>query len=257
MGLHPGMRSKRPRDRCQGQKVVTVPGQAAEHQKYMERLQALREGRNTAIASPTQVTPDLDSSGVEPVSFDDNLNFSVPSPHLEIDDVEPEPLPNVKAPKRMRRSKPDLTMERLYQHWTCLLPTLVGPYANYHARTLAKPLGRIPPTLSLCTQPTCIKKTTSIICLLFDRRYFQYMLSLYSSKSQISRLLMSLVAHAQPSHRFSLTSDCSLPRRLSLDWPYLSIYSASIGRCSSAHVTPSMLSLLPFVHTIHVADFFW
>ncbi|KAI9464331.1 hypothetical protein HD554DRAFT_2026461 [Boletus coccyginus] len=72
----------------------------------------------------------------------------------------------------MQCSKPDLTMEHLYQHWMCLLPMLVGLYANYHAHTLAKLLGRILPTLSLCTQPTCIKKMTSIICLLFDRRYF-------------------------------------------------------------------------------------
>jgi len=172
MGPHSGMHSKWPRDRRQVQKVVTIPGQAAEHQKYMEWLQALHEGQNTAIASPTQVTPDHDGSGVEPVSLDDNLDFSVPSPHLEIDNVEPNPLPNVKAPKCMQCSKPDLTMERLYQHWMCLLPMLVGPYANYHACTLAKLLGQIPPTLSLCTQPTCIKKTTSIICLLFDHRYF-------------------------------------------------------------------------------------
>ncbi|KAG9309293.1 hypothetical protein JVU11DRAFT_10780 [Chiua virens] len=134
----------------------------------MERLHALREGRSTMIVSSKQATPDFDGSAAEPESLNDDLDFSVQP--LEIDDVEPDPLPDDKipAPKRVRRSKPDLTMERLYQHWRCLLPTLVGPYARYHSRTLAKPLGPIPPTLSLCTQPVCTKKTTRIVCLLFD-----------------------------------------------------------------------------------------
>ncbi|KAI9462266.1 hypothetical protein HD554DRAFT_2176019 [Boletus coccyginus] len=46
------------------------------------------------IASPTRVTPDLDGSRIDPLSFNDDL--SVPSPHLEIDDVQP--LPDVKVP---------------------------------------------------------------------------------------------------------------------------------------------------------------
>jgi hypothetical protein len=174
---------KRPRDKHHTEKVVVVPGQAAEHQKLMERFQALlaSEGGNTVIANAqlqVEIAPSFDSSieanHDENITFNDDLDFS---PHLETDDMEPGPCPDVveaevRPTKRTRHTNPDATMERQYQYWRFLLPTLVAAYSSYHACTLGKPLDPLPSTLTLCTRPACIHKTTNITCLLFDRKYF-------------------------------------------------------------------------------------
>ncbi|KAN0087822.1 hypothetical protein V8E55_006443 [Tylopilus felleus] len=160
---------KRPRDKRQTQRLIAIPGQSAEREKLLKRLQALRNGTSAVDTAPPDATTDFEGdtrTAPEPdgdVSFDLDFDPSMPHPHLGEDDVAPEPDPEVPPPKRMGRINPDATAERLYHQWQSLLPRLVTSYANYHSRTLSKPLGPLPHTMSLCTQPTCDRKRTVLV----------------------------------------------------------------------------------------------
>lgn len=61
------------------------------------------------------------------------LTFLFYFPCLEINNINPDSLPNFKVQisKSIQCSQPDLTIEHWCQHWKSLLPMSVGPYANY------------------------------------------------------------------------------------------------------------------------------
>lgn len=172
---------KRPRDKRQTQRLIAVPGQSAEREKLLRRLQALRNGTSTidSDTAPPDTTTDFEGdTGTAPepdgsMLFDLDFDPCVPHPHLGDDNVVREPHPDLEVPpsKHMRRTNPDATAERFYYQWKSLLPRLVTPYADYYSCTLGKPLGPLPHMMSLCTWPTCDHKKTGIMCLLFDCKY--------------------------------------------------------------------------------------
>ena len=104
------------------------------------------------------VPTDNEDSGSLPVPLEDDINVLSDGPD------------NGNASER--RVLPDLPAQRLYTSWKRIIPTLVTSYQHYTSRTLAKPLSAPPTTLFLCNQATCSRKTSKLLCLFFDRKFY-------------------------------------------------------------------------------------
>jgi hypothetical protein len=80
LGLHFSS-PKRPRDKCQTQRVVAVPGESAQHRKLVEQLQTrtLHDGPSAVDTAPPKATPDPQVEGdstAEP-ELDENMSFTL------------------------------------------------------------------------------------------------------------------------------------------------------------------------------------
>jgi hypothetical protein len=59
----------------QTQRVVSVPGQSAQHRKLVEQLQTLRDGPSAVGTLLLKAAPDLQVEGAEPEP-DENMSFA-------------------------------------------------------------------------------------------------------------------------------------------------------------------------------------
>jgi hypothetical protein len=161
---------KRPRDKRKTQSLVSIPGQREQHEQYLAQLRDLLENKQ-----PAQEAPSLNVQ-VPTASEHVNDMLSLQAPPDDPEEIaftvytsgdEPQP---AELPTKKRRIQPDASTERAYTRWKSVLPNLVTPYLRYHAHTLGKRLEDIPQTLSLCTHAECARKSSRILCLLFDRK---------------------------------------------------------------------------------------
>ena len=163
---------KRLRDKIRTNTVVNVPGQPSKHRYALARLAQLQSTTDADTSESCDHEAYSTDFPWENEAVDDSVMDEdyVPSDtDHSMQDVEPgisETQPIISN----RRIIPDLSAERLYSNWKCLIPTLVLPFLNYTSRTLGKPLPPHLPYISLCKQTDCERKVTKIICLLFDRK---------------------------------------------------------------------------------------
>ncbi|KAG2125539.1 hypothetical protein BD769DRAFT_1323890, partial [Suillus cothurnatus] len=66
---------------------------------------------------------------------------------------------------------PDRLTDTLYANWHKLIPTLVDPQLEYHARTLGQALEKMHSVISVCGTHLCIQRMANMLCLFFDSKF--------------------------------------------------------------------------------------
>ncbi|KAG9316189.1 hypothetical protein JVU11DRAFT_2213 [Chiua virens] len=231
--------AKRPRDKRQTSRLVSIPGQLARHQKSLARLAELLNP-SSHVVSPQPIPTSPFQNSVDNLNgeiLDDSpMDVEVDGPLFMIEDdpfetvVEHAPQPPPSIPLKRPRRNYAAAMQHQYANWKALLPTLVELYLRCTARTLGKPLGTILDRISLCRTTDCELKHTKILCLMFDHFTF---VDVGSCKcSSLSEVLLD----------FGLFPSAPSQPRMAISMDLLALYRALFERsCDAINALASAL----------------
>jgi hypothetical protein len=154
------------RDKKKSSVFVRAPLQDMKRKHLLAKLALLRDP--PTIAS--------DASQSFPIAPDDG---EMVDGILEVEANVEDPLQNDQdmvdiadeARQTRRRIVPNEAGIRLYNKWTELLPHLVDPFLAYITFSTGSPIVPVNNLDSKCAQ-VCVKSSTQILCLYFDRRVF-------------------------------------------------------------------------------------
>ena len=170
MGVHFSSPRKK-RNKKKTSTIVTIPGHALKRQKLHDEIEAL-------LLAPSSIEP----------SVSENHSFQAASPipeptepqenlPMELEDTstfESEVHCDSAAAERVRTP---CTTSSLCASWKAIIPTIIEPFINYTAATVGKPLSVLSPSISSCVAHCQEQKSTAVLCLCFDRKYLQYVVT--------------------------------------------------------------------------------
>ncbi|KAG1859743.1 hypothetical protein F4604DRAFT_1930462 [Suillus subluteus] len=142
------------------------PGAELRRRRLLNQMQQLMNPTSSPIEQPPAVLGS--SSGeAEVVNLPDDLDFM----DVAGDDAEvpKEISSDMRTNSQKRRILPDKSADSLYGNWRKLIPTLVDPQLKYYTRTLGQALEKTHDVISACGTHSCVRKTTNMLCLFFDR----------------------------------------------------------------------------------------
>lgn len=184
---------KRPRDPKHTRTIVSVPIVEIRRRRLLARLNELQ----SCASKSAQSQEDIPQDGIigEDVKVNNDIHYFdptdadyVPSETEDLssalqppEDDEVSDAHNKNFKTVERRILPDPPAQRLCASWKALIPTLIEPYQHYASSTLGKPLPTPPTSLSLCkdSKASCLRKSSKVLCLFFDRKYFHIIRSFY------------------------------------------------------------------------------
>jgi hypothetical protein len=152
------------RDKKKSNTFVRAPLQDMKRKLLLAKLAILHAPPPSPLASP-DASFTLDNTEVA------NGTSEVESPLLDDQptaDITDDNAPGEERPSR-RRIVPNEADARLYHKWLDLLPHLVDPFLQYLASTTGSTLRTLNNIHSRCMQ-SCLKSSTNILCLYFDRK---------------------------------------------------------------------------------------
>ena len=174
LGKHFGS-PRRPRDKHKTQRYIEIAGHSAKRRRLATRLEQLHSVE--APSSPLSVETFSDQLDDE-LGYENHIDSSdqefVPSDsesYQVIDDTQLLEATSEAQPLARKHVLPDISAERLCGSWKTIIPTLIQPYLHYVSRTLGRPLPPFSLAITLCSRSQCMRKTVSLLCLLFDRKF--------------------------------------------------------------------------------------
>jgi hypothetical protein len=149
------------RDKKKSNVFVRAPLQEMKRKHLLAKLALLREPPASSSSQSLPITPD-DGEMVDGT-------LEAEDPPLRDQDMADIA---IEAPQTRRRIVPNAAGIRLYAKWTELLPHLVDPFLAYIASSTGSRIVPVGNDLhSECGQ-MCVKSSTQILCLYFDRMIF-------------------------------------------------------------------------------------
>jgi hypothetical protein len=150
------------RDKKKSGIFVRAPLQDMKRKHLLAKLALLQEPPTTA----------LDATQSFPIAPDDG---EMVDGMVEVEDPPPNDQDVVDAANEARRTHrrivPNEAGIRLYNKWIELLPHLVDPFLAYITLSTGSPIAPVNALHSECIK-MCLKSSTQILCLYFDRMVF-------------------------------------------------------------------------------------
>lgn len=154
--------------------LVAPIGLNIRQKRLMDDIQRLKTlSASTALKSCSDATLEKSPSKDDPDSLD-ALDLSLEPTcgvpfNFDGRDIDAP----VSLDPKIRRTLPDATAHELYDRWIARLPSLVSSLSLYVTRTTGVHLEPITSLKSTCMkgQLTCHRKTSTIMCLFFDRTF--------------------------------------------------------------------------------------
>jgi hypothetical protein len=154
------------------QTLVEFPGAELRRQQLLNQMQRLINPTSSPTGhSPT--APGSPSVEAEVNNMPDDLDFvDVGGVEVEMSKESSSDMPsNSEISLQKRRILPDKSADALYGNWRKVIPTLVDPQLKYYTRTLGQALEKTHDVISACGTHSCVRKTTSMLCLFFDSKF--------------------------------------------------------------------------------------
>ncbi|KIN99430.1 hypothetical protein M404DRAFT_30479 [Pisolithus tinctorius Marx 270] len=152
LGQHFSSPTKRHNKR-KTQTNVIIPGQSAKWQCLLQQLSDLLNHKSSPSPLSTINSPPPEPTIPDALDDTDTIQHSG-------DELSPKDVADY--------SMPSVAVDRLYDNWMAVIPTIIEPYLQYMAETVGKPLITYDKPLSGC-QAGCELKHSSLLCLYFDR----------------------------------------------------------------------------------------
>lgn len=147
---------KKWRDKRKTQTSVTIPGQSAKRQQLLQQLNNLFNHKSSSPPPSGANSPLLEED------ITDTLDDTQMIEHLA-DELTPEDTTS-------NYSAPSMAVNRLYDSWTAVIPTIIEPFLQYLSETIGRPLTSCDGPLFSChASGTCEPKRSSLLCLYFNR----------------------------------------------------------------------------------------
>ena len=186
MGLHFSSPHKA-RNKKKMSTAVNIPGRSFKCQKLLNELQDLltppplepRLSENHSFQAASHIPEPMEPQESLPMEFEDTFTFVT----VTCDSATVEHIHTSRSTSSICAS------------WKAILPTIIEPFINYTVATLGKPLSVLTSSLSSCVVHCQEQKSTTVLCLCFDHKYFQYIVTslLNYDPHQVLYLLMSSV----------------------------------------------------------------
>ena len=151
MGHHFSSPQKR-RQKKKTQTNVVIPGQLAKRQRLLQHLNELLNDESP-LPLPSATSPP------SPEDIDVDISVDIPTIQPPTDEPSFKHIPDSLVP--------NVTVGRLYDTWTMVIPTIVESYLQYMTETVGKPITSHDTPLFDC-HGCCEPKRSSLLCLYFD-----------------------------------------------------------------------------------------
>lgn len=218
--------------------AVNIPGRSFKHQKLLDELQDLLASpplepgpsENHSFQAATHIPEPMEPQDSLQMELEDAFTFDT----VTCDSA---------AVECVRTSR---STSSICASWKVLLPTIIEPFINYTAATLGKPLSVLTSSLSSCIAHCQESKSTTVLCLCFNRKYLKYIVTslVNYDPHQVLYLLMSSAVAVPRCLKHLYLMDYFPLRPPSRKWQYLwnfsifIVHSSNVRAMQSTHLLP-------------------
>lgn len=144
---------------------VTRIGHDAKLESLRERMASILAGKAAIAAQPVPADP-VPEEEWEDVNMEVVVEDSPSSSNASVPDIS---LPKNANPRRILPNSADHTV---FDRWKKVMPTLVDPLIRYIVSTNGRGLVAKEEIKSPCTDESCARHTSRMLCLFLDRKWF-------------------------------------------------------------------------------------
>jgi hypothetical protein len=169
------------RNKVKSTTVVAPIGLEIRQRRLLKEIQRLkaRSMENPSLPITLNDHDDPFSSEISGTSgVSESTEPLSPTPCMESSDFDHDftesiGLESLDTTPKTRRTLPNTLAQDLNNRWTARLPSLVDPLSLYITRTTGVLLEPMKELKTICSKDTgvCLRKTTMILCLFFDREF--------------------------------------------------------------------------------------